>query len=190
MQWSPRDSMVVSLGMSVGERTRRTATLQMILQTQMTAVQAGKDGTLVTDDNIYQTVMDLVRMSGLPSPEQYWTNPQSPQSQQAAQQKQQAAQQQAQITQQVGEKQMNIPIEMEKIKGMATVESARIRSESAAQIESMKAQLDQMKMMVDHITATFDQRLKLIDMNAKYDGEPVPDTVGEAGKEAMQAAIQ
>jgi hypothetical protein len=202
MQWSPRDSMVVSLGMSVGERTRRTATLQMILQTQMTAVQAGKDGTLVTDDNIYQTVMDLVRMSGLPSPEQYFQNPQSPQAQQAAQQKQQAAQQQAQITQQVGEKQMNIPIEMEKMRGMATVESARIRSESArqieamkdqttTQIESMKAEMSNMQAALDHITKTMDQRIDIAKLNAEFDGEQVPDTLEQMPKgNEVQGSVQ
>lgn len=182
-QWSPRDSMVVSLGMSVGERTRRTATLQMVLQTQMTAVQAGKDGTLVTDENIYQTVTDLVRMSGLPSPEQYFTNPQSPEAQQAAQQKQQAAQEQAKIAQQAAQQQMNVPIQMEQIKAQGTVESAKIRSESAFQIEQMKNQMASMQAALDHITKTFDQRLKLIDMNAKYDGDPVPDTMAAGAVE-------
>jgi hypothetical protein len=190
MQWSPRDSMVVSLGMSVGERTRRTATLQMILQTQMTAVQAGKDGTLVSDDNIYQTVMDLVRMSGLPSPEAYWTNPQSPEAQQAAQQKQQAAQQQAQIAQEAAKAQLQVPIQMEQIKAQGSVQAAQIRAESQKEIEGLKAQLAGMQTAVDHITKTFDQRLKLIDLNAKYDGDPVPDTMAEAGKEAVQGRVQ
>ena len=76
-QWSPRDTMVVSLGMSVGERGRRSAALGQILQQQMAAMQNGMDGTLVAPANIYQTVIDQVRMAGLPTPEAYWINPAS-----------------------------------------------------------------------------------------------------------------
>jgi hypothetical protein len=184
LRWSPRDSMVVALGMSVGERTRRTAALQTVLQTQITAVQAGKDGILVTDQNLYNTVTDLITMAGLPNPSQYFLNPSSPESQQAAQQKQQAAQQQATIAQQAAQAQMQVPIDMERIKAQGTVESARIRSESAAQIEAMKNEMAQMQAALDHITKTFDQRLKLIDMNAKYDAEPVPDTMAQASDDA------
>lgn len=188
-QWTPRDSMVVALGMSVGERTRRTAALQMVLQTQITAVQAGKDGTMVTDQNLYNAVTDLVRMSGLPSPETYFQNPQSPEAQQAAQQKAQAAQQQAQIAQQAAQAQLQVPISMETIKAQATIQSAQIRSESAAQIESMKAELESMKLAVQHIEKTFSQRIDLVKLNSEYDQEQVPDTLeqmpkGRAGQSA------
>ncbi len=183
-QWTPRDSMVVALGMSVGERTRRTAALQMVLQTQITAVQAGKDGTMVTDQNLYNAVTDLVRMSGLPSPEQYFISPESPESQQAAQQKQQAAQQQAQIAQQAAQAQLQVPISMETIKAQATIQSAQIRSESAAQIESMKAELESMKLAVQHIEKTFSQRIDLVKLNSEYDQEQVPDTLEQMPKGA------
>jgi hypothetical protein len=183
-QWTPRDSMVVALGMSVGERTRRTAALQMVLQTQITAVQAGKDGTMVTDQNLYNAVTDLVRMAGLPSPEQYFVSPESPESQQAAQQKAQAAQQQAQIAQQAAQAQLQVPISMETIKAQATIQSAQIRSESAAQIESMKAELESMKLAVQHIEKTFSQRIDLVKLNSEYDQEQVPDTLEQMPKGA------
>jgi hypothetical protein len=176
-KWSPRDSMVVSLGMSVGERTRRTAALQGVMQTQMAAVQAGKDGTLVTDQNLYNTAVDLVRMAGLPDPSQYFQDPSSPQSQQAAQQKQQSAQQQAQIAQQAAQAQLQVPVTMEKIKAQGTVDAARIRAESQAQIEAMKAQLEQMQIAVKHIEETMSQRIEIARLNAEFDQEQVPDTL-------------
>jgi len=191
-QWSPRDSMNVSLGMSVGERTRKTAALQGIMQTQMTAVQAGKDGTLVTEQNLYNTAVDLVRMAGLPDPSQYFTDPASPQAQQAAQQKQQAAQQQAQIAQQAAQAQLQVPLDMERIKAQGGVQAAKIRAEAATEVQGMKNEIDGIKAALDQITKAFDQRLKLIDMGAKYDGDPIPDTVAQAksGAAPQQGGLQ
>lgn len=187
-QWSPRDNMVVSLGMSVGERTRRSAALGQINQQQMMAMGNGMDGILVSPVQIYQTLIDQVRMAGLPSPEQYWINPASPEAQQAAQAKQQAAQQQAQIQQQAAQQQLQVPITMEQIKAKGTVESAQIRSESQKEIETLKAQNALLQANMDMIQKTFDQRLKLIELNAKYDGDPVPDNV--APPAADQGSLQ
>lgn len=175
--WTPRDSMVVSLGMSVGERTRRSAALSGILQAQMTAMQAGQDGTLVTPQNLYQTVIDAARMAGLPSPEQYWTNPASPQGQQAAQQKAQAAQQQAQQAQAVTQAQLQVPVTMEQVKSQAAVQVAQIRSQSDQAIQAMKSQMDAMQKTVENAMAMLDKKLKLVEMGAKYDGDSVPDTL-------------
>jgi hypothetical protein len=181
-QWTPRDSMVVALGMSVGERTRRTAALQMVLQTQITAVQAGKDGTMVTDQNLYNAVTDLVRMAGLPSPEQYFVSPASPESQQAAQQKQQAAQQQAQIAQQAAQAQLQVPVSMETIKAQALVQSAQIRAQSASEVQGMKNEIDGLKAALQQITDTFNARIKLVELNATLDAEPVPDSLEQMPK--------
>jgi hypothetical protein len=191
-QWTPRDSMNVSLGMSVGERTRRTAALQGIMQTQMTAVQAGKDGTLVTEANLYNTAVDLVRMAGLPDPSAYFTDPASPQAQQAAQQKQQAAQQQAQIAQQAAQAQLQVPIQMEQIKAQGSVQSAQIRAQSQQEVEQMKSQMAGLQAALDQITKAFDQRLKLFELGAKYDGDPIPDTMAQAKADAapQQGALQ
>jgi hypothetical protein len=178
---------VVALGMSVGERTRRTAALSGILQAQMAAMQSGQDGILVTPDNIYQTLVDTARMAGLPSPEQYYTNPQSPQAQQAAQQKQQAAQQQAQMQQQLAQAQMQVPITMEQIKAQGTAAAAQIRAESQQQIEAMKLQMDQMTKSVENIMGMLEMKLKLFELNARYDGDPVPDSMNQMdGEKAGQ----
>lgn len=187
-QWSPRDTMVVSLGMSVGERTRRSAALGAILQQQMAAMQNGMDGIIVTPTHLYQTLIDMVRMAGLPSPEQYFQSPESPQAQQAAQQKQQAAQQQAQIQQQAAQQQLQVPIQMEQIKAQGTVQAAQIRSETDKEVATLKEQNAMLKNNMDMILKTFEQRLKLIEMNAKYDGEPVPDTAEQAAGE--QGSLQ
>lgn len=178
--WTPRDSMVVALGMSVGERTRRSAALGGILQAQMTAMQSGQDGTLVTQQNIYQTVIDAARMAGLPSPEQYWTNPASPEAQQAAQQKQQAAQAQAQQQQAVTQAQLSVPVQMEQVKAQSAKEVAMIRSESDQAVKAMQAQMDAMQQTVQNAMDMLNMKLKLIDMNARWDSEPVPDTMAEA----------
>jgi len=151
-------------------------------------MQQGMDGILVTPNHIYQTLIDQIRMAGLPAPESYWQSPASPEAQQAAQQKQQAAQQQAQLAQQAAQQQLQVPIQMEQIKAQGTVQSAQIRSESAKEIETLKAQNALLQSNMDMIQSAFDQRLKLIELNAKYDGDPVPDTVAQPA--AAQGPMQ
>jgi hypothetical protein len=99
-QWPPREQVVVNLGMTTGERVRRQAALNQIVQIQQMAMQAGMAGQLVDLSNIYSALMDWARCAGVPAPEQYLIDPASQQAQQAAQgQAQQAQQQQAQMAQ-------------------------------------------------------------------------------------------
>jgi hypothetical protein len=154
--WQPRDELVVSMGMSVGERTRRTAALQAVIQYQMQALQTGQDGVLVSLPNLHAALLDLSRMGGLPAPEQYWTDPSSQEAQAAAQQKAQAAQQQAQLQQQAAQAQMQVPIEME-----------RIRAEAKRDTQAMQNELGMMKAMLDQALGFFAQRVKLADVETK-----------------------
>lgn len=165
-QWQPREEVVLSLGMSVGERGRRSAALSGILQIQQAAQAAGLDGILVGSAQVYQTVMDMTRMSGLPSPEQYWINPASPEAQQAAQQKAQQAQEAQKMQHQLTMAQINIGPQMEQIKAQAVLQ----RQQMVEMGKRMQSQIDAM-------LKTFDQRIKLEELNAKYDEDPVADSV-------------
>lgn len=159
-QWPQRDDMVLSLGMSVGERTRRSAALQMTLQSQLQLM--GMGSTLVSPANVYATVTDLNRMSGLPAPEQYWVDPASPEGQQAAQQAQQAAQQQAEQQQQAVQAAQQAQAQL-----LTTLE--QIKAETSLQTTQLKAQVEAMKAEMQHFERMFSERVKLAGIEADLD---------------------
>jgi hypothetical protein len=148
--------------MSVGERGRRMQALQYATQTATGMMQAGMDGVLVNLDGIYQSVVDFLRLAGLPNADQYFVNPKSQESQQAAQQKAQQAQaaQQAQMqqAQQQMEFQYRLMTDMEKVKG-----------EYRAQTEQLKGQLEAVKIQTDRLLRTRDQRIKMAEIEADID---------------------
>lgn len=95
-EWPRRSCIFVKVGMSPGERSRKMAALDKILQSQIGLAQMGMDNVLVTVDGFYKALMDWARVAEIPNPEQYFLDPLSPQARQAAQEKAQAAQAEAQ----------------------------------------------------------------------------------------------
>lgn len=85
--WRKRCEAIIKIGMTPGERIRKSGALNQHAQYQM-ALQ-DKGSVLVTDKNIYNTFIDLATIEELPFPERYYINPSSAEGQQLAQQKQQ-----------------------------------------------------------------------------------------------------
>jgi hypothetical protein len=92
-KWPKRYCVYVKPGMSPGERSRKAAALNQILQAQINLAQQGMQDVLVSPDGFYKALMDWARVSEIANPEQYFIDPMSPEAQQAAQFKAQAAQQ-------------------------------------------------------------------------------------------------
>ncbi len=92
-EWQEREHVSIDVGMSPSERTRQSQALLTVLSQQVTAMQQGLEGVLVTPAQIYNTLIDYCRCYGLSAPDQYWTDPASPPAQQAGMQKSMAAQQ-------------------------------------------------------------------------------------------------
>jgi len=99
-QWPARDKVNVQVGVSAGERTRKAKAMSAVVQNQLMMLQLGGGGTMLTPKNMYNANADLGQFMGLDFPEQYFTDPESPQAQQAAQQQQQAQMQQKQEAEQ------------------------------------------------------------------------------------------
>jgi hypothetical protein len=96
-QWQARRSVTVRVGMSPGERARQAATLENLLNKQITlARDLGMEDVLVSAPKFYRTMMTWLRVSDVRNPEAYMVDPSSPDAQRAMQQKQQAAQQESQ----------------------------------------------------------------------------------------------
>lgn len=82
--WPIREAVVVNLGASPGERSRRIQALTGMATQQMALAEKGMDGVLVNAETYYQTMIDWSRAMGVVNPEKYWLDPRSEQSQAAA----------------------------------------------------------------------------------------------------------
>jgi len=102
-QWRARSRVNVKTGLSPGERARKVAALDRVLQTQISLMQAGFGGTMVSEKNVYIAWMNREKAAELDNPEQYAVHYESQEAQQAQQGKAQQQQQQQQLQQQVAE---------------------------------------------------------------------------------------
>lgn len=89
-EWQPRTRITVKVGMSPGERARKVATHQQIVDAQMQLSQQGMDGVLVNVEGFYKALTDWARLSEVPNPEQYFIDPTTEESRAAMQSKQEA----------------------------------------------------------------------------------------------------
>lgn len=90
--WPARNELTVRAGLSVAERMQKSNLLAQVIARQDYLFTNGGDGTMVTQQDIYNATMDWCRAGQVDTPERYFTNPASEEAQRAAVQKQQAAQ--------------------------------------------------------------------------------------------------
>jgi len=76
-EWPRRERLNVKIGMSAGERQRKVAVLNNILDKQIQFSQGGLDDILVNDTGFYSTLMDWARAAEVDNPEQYFIDPSS-----------------------------------------------------------------------------------------------------------------
>jgi hypothetical protein len=175
--WSDRHSTEVAVGLSSGTRMRQAASLMQVIQHQETAMQGGLDGVMVNAATMYKARVSFARLMGVAAPEQYWVDPQSPEGQQAAQQKMQAAEQAQQQQMQAQQQQTQAMMALQ-----------QMQEETKRFTAQLKEQSDQYKADLDHLQKTIDQRLKLIELNAEFDKEEVPDNVSVSQKQKQSGA--
>ena len=90
-RWVQRTRIAVTLGMSEGEKLKRRNSLTQTIAQGNEDMAAGSP--LINYKAQYEARVDLARTDGLPNPEQYWVDPESPEGQQAMQVKAQRDQQ-------------------------------------------------------------------------------------------------
>lgn len=91
-EWPSRDGVTIKPGMSPGEKQRRSQALLTILRSQVDFSNQGLDDVLVNIDGFYNTLMDWARNENVQNPEQYFVDPRTDESKQAAQGKQEQQQ--------------------------------------------------------------------------------------------------
>ena len=121
-EWQPRTKIVTNVGLSAGERRRQTSSLQQIIQMQMGMIQGGTANITTNWNQVHRAIMDWAVSAEMPSPEQYFLDPDGQESRQGQQVQSQQAQAQSDQQQQL--QQMQIELE-----------------QHSAQIEDQKLQL-------------------------------------------------
>lgn len=95
--WKSRSRITVKVGMSPGERSRKVAALQQVVDAQLALASKDMDDVLVNIEGFYKALTDWGRASELPNPEQYFIDPSTDESKKAlkGKEKQRAAQTEA-----------------------------------------------------------------------------------------------
>ena len=179
-QWRERKHVKIKVGLSTGERTRKLAALDAVMTSQTALASQGMDGILVDKFGYYQAVTDWGRMSGLEDIEQYFIDPQSEVSLQAADAASQKAE--AETEQRVGL--MDKAITLEELRTAFD----KYKHDSQLQFEfwdsELDAQVEEAKLVAAGTTQQIDTppRPNGQDTNAQAT-EPLPERIQAAPEE-------
>ncbi len=154
-EWPERKRVNVSIGLSPQERSRKAASLQLVIAQQAQLMQQGGNGIIVDLNGVHRAMLDWMKAVDLNNGEKYFIDPESQRSQQAQQQQSQTAEQDKQFQASVltseaqaqnanSERDFNIDnakIALEYFKAIldAEVEEAKIIGQATAQLESIQA---------------------------------------------------
>lgn len=88
-EWDTEFDMTISVGLGTGNKDQMLGHLMQLwgIQSQIVSVQQGIQGPLVSGENLYNTLDQLVQNAGLKSTEKYFTDPKNAAPQQPQQQK-------------------------------------------------------------------------------------------------------
>ena len=169
-EWRERTDMTVNVGLGTGERTKLSAALTALIQMQQTIVAGGGMNVLVTPKNIYNTLADFAKYSGIRNIEPYLTDPDTPEAQQQIQMQQQAAQQpdptlealraQAQLQAQMNQ------IKQQEVGLKHSQEVARLENDKMRQAAEFQAKLEEMQRKQQE--AIDNMAIKLTELELKY----------------------
>jgi hypothetical protein len=166
--WPQRTHVTTALGLTMGDRLRQGQQYSVLIGEQKELMQQGS--TLVTEQEMYRLLIARANALMIPHSYSYYIDPQSQQGQQLAQQKQQAMQEQ---------KQMEMQVQMMNMQLLPQIE--QIKAQSAATVQMLRNEIKQLELNMqqpvdmEELTLKYEElRLKLIELNAKYDNDPVP----------------
>jgi hypothetical protein len=178
--WVERTNTTVVVGLGTGDRYRKQAALQAILQIQQQLATGGMMGPLVSAERIGFTLSELIRASGLGDPDDYVLDPSllereninhlSPRGREAVRAfgMQQAQQQQAQQAEQA---KMQAQMEMQQQLAQVQIEVEKIRAQSRDQKTMVDAQQGQQTQQSDMQQFMEEMRLKWATLAAEMDAQ-------------------
>lgn len=147
-EWRERKDVSVVVGLGNGSKESEMMQLGLIFQNQQQVMANPRTAMLVSDTNVYATLEDQVKVFNKAASGRYFTDPDSPQGQQAKSMAEQQQQQMQQMQQQMA--QMQAQLEQQKVANdtMQTQADAQrkadqTRLDEAAQLLDEKTQRDQ-----------------------------------------------
>jgi len=160
-EWPNRNRLNIKVGLSPAERSQKAGALQQTIQLQQAAFAAGGQDIIVSLDGIHRAVLDWSRATNLDNAEKYWVDPESPDSQAAAQAQQ------------------------EKQDGLEQAQLATLASQAAADNANSERDfvIDQMKIQFDY----FDSILKAETEESKIEGAATAQLQAEQAAGAERA---
>lgn len=156
-QWITKRNCTVKVGTGTGDNQAKLTALQGILTVQTTAIQDPRQ-CLVDQSNIYNTLDDMSKLSGLNGASRYFIDPNS----QAGRQKQQQVAQQSQVEQQKQEQLqiMQLQNEAKLTESAVVTANAQLKAtEYKAQADALKHQLETNKAISNAKIAELQQQL-------------------------------
>ncbi len=160
-EWPNRNRLNIKVGLSPAERSQKAGALQQTIQLQQAAFAAGGQDIIVSLNGIHRAVLDWSRATNLDNAEKYWVDPESPDSQEAAQAQQ------------------------EKQDGLEQAQLSVVAAEAAAQNANGERDfvIDQMKIQFDY----FEAILKAETEESKIEGAATAQLQAEQAAGAERA---
>ena len=157
-QWPPRNRVNVRVGLSPSERNRKAGALLQVLQFQQQALGAGGNDIIVNLNGVHRAVLDWGRSVDLENPDQYFVDPESDASKQAAQ----------------------AATEKEDQKFAANIQAITAEAQAAALNTTLDRQTDQEKIAFEYFKAILDSE--------NVDAKIIGDLVAKAKQATDQAS--
>ena len=141
-QFPARANVTVDVGNTLGAVQRKLGALASVIQMQDHALQTGGAGILVTPGNIYQAQLAFAKLNGLNNAQLFWTDPTSPEAQQAAQG-------QAQSAEAAASREVDAVKEIEKFKGEIQLAVQHMKGQQDEATTRMQTEFDYFKAILD-----------------------------------------
>jgi len=172
-EWPARQRVSTTVGLTRGERAQYVGLLTQLIQEALQLQEKGS--LLVTDETVYKLIQQRSMYTTLPGTSDAYISPQSPEYAQMSQQRQQAAEQDKQMQMQQMQQQNDTLMALEETRAHARVQAQQIKAQSDIltneQTNNTKLESDLRQLELDYQKLN----LKLVELNAEYDEEPVPD---------------
>lgn len=156
-QWTTHRRSTVKVGTGTGDNSKKLMALQGILTVQTQAIQNPQQA-LVDQSNIYNTLDDMAKLSGLNGANRYFIDPSSQVGQQKQQQVAQQSAQEQQKQEQIALQQLQLETKVAE-SALLTAEAQMKAADYKARADMLKHQLDSAKAQANAQIAELQQQL-------------------------------
>lgn len=139
--WRERSDMSVTVGVGNMNKDQQLLHLTRMFEVAQTVINGGGMGVLISESNIYNMLKEFTENAGYKDVSKFWTDPNSPQAQQAIVQRQQ-------------ESQKPKPDEIKAQAALVKSQADGMKAQSDAQIAQVNAQVELAKLELEKQEAT------------------------------------